>query len=314
MGKYFFLNSHFRNFIKFPKTKYTIKILCDDPFEPFIHQQCFNFGIFNNVKYVTSGNADLIIVLNKFHKIENYVNDGIPIFLWLIEPPDYIDLYIRNVNLNIFDKIFTSKYLYGIDSCKQIITPPFVHWHHAYNSKSRFLYNGILPFKNLIHNNIKNKLEKVFILDSHINNIPGHQLRINFIESITNLNFDLYGSPLWNNHNLYKDKLNSFKFNIQEKYKYSLVIENQYDDIYWSEKITDSYLANSFPIYYGSKSIKDFFPEGSYYSLNNLSPTATDLNYLLSNVNDIIDNEALFEARNLVLFKYNIFNIFSNLL
>jgi len=313
MHKYFFLHSFLRNYIKFPKSKYIIKILCNDSFEPFIHQQCNNHGIFNNVKFVTSGSSDLIIVLNKYNNIVRYANKGIPIYLWLIEPPDYLDLYTQNNNLIIYDKIYTCKYLTNVTKDKQVITPPFVHWHHAYNSRTNYIFNGYLPFNTLLKNKIyKNKAEKVFILDSHINNISGHASRIKFIESIENFNFDLYGSKLWKSHSRYQGQLLNFKLITQQKYKYSLVIENQLDKIYWSEKITDSFLANSFPIYYGSDSIKDYFPQRSFYKLDDLQLTNTD--YLYKNIRDLVDLRSLEEARDLVINKYNIFNIFSNLL
>jgi len=315
MRKYFYFNSKIRNTLNFPKTQYKIKILCNDRFEPFIHQQCFRFGIFNNVKFITDGPADLIIVLNKYDKIDEHYDTKVPIYLWLIEPPDYLDLYTTGINISCYDKIFTCKFLSGISTSRQIITPPFVHWHHAYNSKSRFLFNGFMPFNFLLNNKTKSiKKEKVFILDSHINNIPGHLHRINLIENINSEKFDLYGSILWAKHNLYKGQLNTFKYNTQEKYKYSLVIENQQDKIYWSEKITDSFLANSFPLYFGSESINSFFPEGSFIRINDLIKSGSDINFLLDNVDDIIDLDSLNEARNLVLFKYNIFNIFSNII
>jgi hypothetical protein len=315
MRKYFYLNSKIRNILNFPKSKFKIKILCNDRFEPFIHQQCFKFGIFNNVQFITEGPADLIIVLNKYDKIDEHFEKGVPIYLWLIEPPDYLELYTNGINFSCYDKIFTCKYLSCISISKQIITAPFVHWHHAYNSKSRFLYNGFMPFNYLLNNKPKTKKnEKVFILDSHINNIPGHLFRINMIENINNKKYDLFGSILWEKHKLYKGQLNTFKYNTQEKYKYSLVIENQQDKIYWSEKITDAFLASSFPLYFGSESINSFFPAGSLIRINELVKTGSDIDYLFNNINDIIDLKALDEARNLVLFEYNIFNIFSKMI
>jgi hypothetical protein len=313
MHKYFYLNSNIRTLLRYPKSIATIKILCNDRFEPFIHQQCFENGIFNKVKFVTTGSADLIIVLNKYDNLEKHVDNDTPIYLWLIEPPDYLDLYTSKINFDFYTKIFTCKKLIGVPSHKQIITPPFVHWHHAYSSKSRFLRNGYMPFNYLIANlNSTKKNDKVFILDSHINNIPGHQQRINLIANINNSNFDLYGSDLWKNHNLYKGQLKNFKYKLQQQYKYSLIIENQVDHVYWSEKITDSFLANSFPLYLGSESINSFFPERSFYRINDSANFNSDILFLLNNIEDLIDVKSMNEARDLVLYKYNIFNIFSN--
>jgi hypothetical protein len=313
MNSYFFFQSCISNLIKPSKGKFIIKILCNESFEPFIRQQSNN-GIFNNVKFVTSGKSDLIIVLNKYNYINKYANKGIPIYLWLIEPPDYLTMYTENYDLSVYEKIYTCKFLVNVSKDKQVITPPFVHWHHAYNSRTNYFKNGIMSFSNLVnHNTYKNKANKVFILDSHIKNIIGHSSRIAFIDNIKNINFDLYGSKLWKSHTRYKTMLNNFKLITQEKYKYSLVIENQLDDIYWSEKITDSFLANSFPIYYGSNSIKEYFPDGSYYNFNILENSTSDIDYLYKNVMDFVNITSMQEARELVIYKYNILNIFSNL-
>jgi hypothetical protein len=318
MNKYFFLDSSIRNFINsISKKRKIIKILCNDRFELFIHQQCNSLlGIYNNVQFVTKGDCDLIIVINKFDFIEKYVNLGIPIYLWMIEPPDYLKLYIQDEKLHFYDKIFTCSQLENIPLEKQIITPPFVHWHHAYNSKSRFIKNGYLPFYNVFDFNFSNeKVEKIFLLDSHINNIPGHQERIDFIDSLSDFNLiNLYGSTKWSHHHRYKSELPSFKFNIQKKYKYSLIIENQKDKIYWSEKITDTFLALSFPIYYGSSSISEYFPNNSYIELPKLYKNYLHFEQYFLEMKSSLSIDKLIESRNLVLHDYNLLNVLSKLI
>ena len=159
---------------------------------------------------------------------------------------------------------------------------------------------------------ISTKLNKIFIVDSHINNIPGHHERIKLISKLNKSYFDLFGSILWGNHTLYKGQINDFKYLKQQDYKYSLIIENQHDNIYWSEKITDSILAYSFPFYYGSESINTFFPEGSFYNIKNLDTTTSEIDYVLKNINDFVNLDSIKESRDLILYKYNMLNIFSN--
>ncbi len=317
MSKYFFFPSPVRRALTIGTKLKRIKILCNDRFEPFIHQQCPSvLGIYNDVQFVTNGPCDLIIVLNKFDRAYQFAGRGIPIFLWLIEPPDYLQLYTEHADISFFEKIFTCRILPGFPVEKQVITPPFVHWHHAYSSKSRFLKHGYLPYSELVRDLSKNdKVNKIFLIDSYINNIAGHQDRINFVNSLKDSKFiDLYGSYKWDVHPRFVDSITSFKYNIQKKYLYSLVVENQKDEIYWSEKITDSFLAFSYPIYFGSQQITNFFPGSSLINLPELFRDYKDFEKFFASAKDLLKEESLVEARNLVLNDYNLFNILSKLI
>ena len=90
-------------------------------------------------------------------------------------------------------------------------------------------------------------------------------------------------------------------------YRYSLVIENGSTDYYFSEKISDSLMCWTMPIYYGCKQIHTFLPEGSYINIDinstNLTKTIKDIidsNYAEKNI------ENLKKARTLIMNKYNI--------
>ena len=45
--------------------------------------------------------------------------------------------------------------------------------------------------------------------------------------------------------------------------KYTLAIENTSEPHYFSEKITDAFLCNTMPIYFGAPNIFEYFPKNS---------------------------------------------------
>jgi hypothetical protein len=84
----------------------------------------------------------------------------------------------------------------------------------------------------------------------------------------------------------------------------SICIENSSQLNYFTEKITDALLAWCMPLYWGCPNIGDFFPEGSYRLIDIENPDS---------VSDLINKpitpseiDAMHEARNLILNKYNI--------
>jgi hypothetical protein len=92
-------------------------------------------------------------------------------------------------------------------------------------------------------------------------------------------------------------------------YKYHVVIENGCFRDYWTEKISDAFLANAFPFYVGCPNLKDFFPESSFMELD-----INDLNGAYEKIKFAIDNDYYEHsissraiARDLCLNKYNLF-------
>jgi hypothetical protein len=81
---------------------------------------------------------------------------------------------------------------------------------------------------------------------------PGHQARQRFLEHISgNIQFDLFGRG----YAFLDDKWDGLA-----PYRYSFVIENHQNELYWTEKIMDCFLTWTMPIYFGARRITDFFP------------------------------------------------------
>ena len=147
------------------------------------------------------------------------------------------------------------------------------------------------------------RMDKACIVASNKSNTPGHKERMAFLNRILEekLDFiDIYGTGF----TPVGDKLELFS-----KYKYVIALENCQYHNYWTEKLADTYLAGSYPFYYGCPNIKDYFPENAYtpININNYEET-------IETIKSLID-ENLYEkrlvdvcaAKELVLDKYNYF-------
>ena len=174
--------------------------------------------------------------------------------------------------------------------------------------KNNILFHGALPWhinkdydflSNLTLDNLK-KENKISWITSNKNTTKGHMQRMNFLDRIKDLDFvHLYGRGI-------KDI--DDKWDALYDAKYSIAYENFSNDYYWTEKISDAFLAFSMPIYVGCKKISDFFPEKSYIQID---PNDKHIKLFFK---DLIKSntfeerkEYISEARNLILEKYQLF-------
>ena len=131
----------------------------------------------------------------------------------------------------------------------------------------------------------------------------GHRKRIAFVRGLRRhfgAKIDVFGRGL----NEVQDKWDAIA-----RYKYHIVLENSSYADYWTEKLSDAYLAGAYPLYYGCPNILDYFPKVSLTSIDINQPQAA-----LSTIEETIQknqyeksiNEIML-ARNLVLDEYNLF-------
>ncbi|MDX1925222.1 MAG: glycosyltransferase family 10 [Pirellulaceae bacterium] len=92
-------------------------------------------------------------------------------------------------------------------------------------------------------------------------------------------------------------------------YKYHLVLEGDHSDHFMSEKLPDTFLGWSYPLYFGGNEAYHRFPEGSFTAIDIYQPE-TALN-VIRNVlaSDTYEQslDRITEARNCVLTKHNLF-------
>ncbi len=105
------------------------------------------------------------------------------------------------------------------------------------------------------------------------------------------------------------------KWDAIASYKYHVALENSRIANYWTEKLSDSFLADAFPFYWGCPNIGDFFAADSYQAINLYDPaSAVDL------IARMVDEDAYGRtvaaratAREAVLHRYNFFAVISDI-
>jgi hypothetical protein len=165
--------------------------------------------------------------LKKFHLYPNKKKYG-----WIIEPPS-IDasqyIFAKN-NSDKFEKIFTYSRELLEFSKKFEFVPVGMCW---VSEDDRKIYE-------------KNKL--VCTISSFKKMTLSHNFRHQIIKKIKNI--DVYGNGYYPIEN---------KVDVLKDYMFSVVVENQKMDYFFSEKIIDCFVTGTIPIYYGCPSINRFF-------------------------------------------------------
>ena len=131
----------------------------------------------------------------------------------------------------------------------------------------------------------------------------GHVDRLRFIRQLT----DRYGSRV----EVYGHGFRDFadKWDVLAPYKYHIAIENSCTEYYWTEKLADCYLAETFPLYHGCTNIADYFPRESYepVDIRNFEQAAAIIDKTLDSDRYEQSRRSLVEAKELVLGRYNLF-------
>ena len=133
-----------------------------------------------------------------------------------------------------------------------------------------------------------------------------HQHRTNFITKLLQQypDIDTYGAV---GNNIIDQSTRDYVF---INYSKSICIENCAQANYFTEKFTDCVLSWCLPIYWGCPNISDFFPEDSF-RLIDINDVSSAIDIISSPVTEK-EIDALREARELILNKYNIWQCVSN--
>lgn len=138
----------------------------------------------------------------------------------------------------------------------------------------------------------------------------GHVDRIRFVERLK----ERYGDKI----DIFGRGYNGFedKCDVITPYKYHIVIENSRAKYYWTEKLSDSFICESYPIYYGCTNIDEYFPEGSYSTIdiNDFEGSVKVIDELLANDAYEKAKPLLKECKDKVLDEYNLFNYLARIM
>lgn len=131
---------------------------------------------------------------------------------------------------------------------------------------------------------LPNKNKLISMVSSSNSFLPGHQFRLSVLNQVKSF-VDIYGRGF----NFIENKDDGIK-----DYFYSIAIENDNTDNYFSEKLIDCFMLCTIPIYWGCNYAYEVFDKRGMISLNSY----TDLNelkkldksYYYDNIDSVVEN------------------------
>lgn len=159
---------------------------------------------------------------------------------------------------NVFDYIINN-----LDLCKKKFNKIFTYDENLISlDKEFFCYSPAgsnIPWTPVEDFGIHKKTKLISFLCSSNSMTPGHMYRLSWAERLKD-KVDMYGgacgSQIIGGHYYYHHRKKTEAMN---DYMFSITIENNNTDCYFTEKITDCFVNGVVPIYYGSKNIVKHF-------------------------------------------------------
>lgn len=271
-------------------------------------------GIWKNIIGVnTINDCDYIIVLDNLDN--NLISMGERNFVSLIGNIDKI-IYFQRENTTILNKC--NKNWFQINLLPKL--------KHNYSYEDNYFYTFTTAhFLNKTYDELKameypNKIHNLSCIVSNKSFGSTYEDRKNFIKKYSKKypnSIDIYGKG-WDNElgNNYKGELGSYhqssdnntsKLDGLLPYNYSICLENYPNEKITSEKITDCILCWCLPIYSGTSVTNKCYPNDSFKLINIKNEDTYEYVNNISKFDITKKNiDALREARNLILDKYNI--------
>lgn len=274
-----------------------LKIRFSFPYEnfPILRQLPDDFSVVNGVEFYINPEKeedfyDFYIVYNNINSTEEVINCNPKNTLLIIGEPPSIDTFdnrfVRQFNHVItVDKNLKHKNLHQ--------SPLHLPW---YINKD---YNYLKS-----HSQARHKNKKISIFSSTKTMTTGHKKRLRFalkLKATFKDKVDLFGKGL--------QEIND-KWDGLSSYEFSLAIENSIFKNYFTEKITDCFLSETVPLYYGCPNIDDYFHKESLIKID-----IDDFSNTKKVIEKIIEDEIsydefypyLIESKERCLNNYNIF-------
>jgi hypothetical protein len=146
------------------------------------------------------------------------------------------------------------------------------------------------------------KRAQLSVIASAKRGTAGHRARLEFIENLAKapgLQLDRFGRGI---------RSIDDKWDAIAPYQFHIVMENSQHPHYWTEKLTDCYLAYAFPIYWGAPNIHEYFPESALLQIDISDPPAA-----IERLREFVTTHRyedllphIIEARGRVLDRYNL--------
>ena len=209
--------------------------------------------------------------------------------------------------------VYPKKYLnqFGmVCTCQEKTKHPNIHfgpailpWFVGYKEIEDSVYKYTKDYNAFKNEKAEKKEKLISVITSNKAFTNGHIKRIKFVERLK----EYYGDKL----DVFGRGFQDFddKWDVLAPYKYHIVIENSSQDYYWTEKLSDCFLCDTYPFYYGCTNVEDYFPKESLtqIDINNFEKTIAIIDKAIANDTYEKAQDALAESKNLVLDKYNMF-------
>ncbi|MCQ2228910.1 MAG: glycosyltransferase family 10 [Bacteroidales bacterium] len=246
---------------------------------------------------------DIVVVRNKYLKKKRSFNVSPHCTLLMISEPRSVMRFTKRY-CNQFGMVYSCQE--NIEHDNVVYGPALLPWFvgvENISGKSRYTmnYEDVAASK-------PEKSKLISVITSSKAFTHGHQDRLVFVARLK----ARYGDSL----DVYGRGLKEFndKWDVLAPYKYHIAIENSSSRYYWTEKLSDCYLAGCYPIYYGCKNIGDYFEEGAFNKID-----IKDFDGACDIIDKVIIDdlygkrtEQLKESKVKVMEDYNMFRIIAN--
>lgn len=264
--------------------------------DPIIRQTSKSLGIWDNIKFEINNNCtecDYWLIAEDIPSIQLQKVRTKGCILITTEEVS-IKTYDRNY-LNQFDLIITSR---ADINGRNVIKSHYLNWWFIGKNYDELLETTF------------EKSKDISIISSNLTTTEGHKLRFAFVNKLIGHfkdKIDVYGKGF----NYVEDK-----FYAIAPYKYSIAIENSSIKDYFTEKLVDCYLCNTYPIYYGAPNIENYFKNDTLLKLNILDykDSINKIEELLASTTYEAKLNSIVEQKNLILNKLQFFPTVSDIL
>ena len=190
-----------------------------------------------------------------------------------------------------------------IDHPNPVLQQSGLPWHVGRRQKGHVNMGFTKDYDELKAITSIEKTKMISVVSSSKTMTDGHRQRVDFalrLKSHFGDKIDLFGRGL----NEIEDKWDALV-----DYRYHVAIENSEVNHYWTEKISDAFLAGCHPIYHGCPNIADYFSPGSFtlIDINDQDRAIATIEACIEQDRYTSSRRLIWESREKVLDQYNLF-------
>jgi len=195
-----------------------------------------------------------------------------------------------------------------IDHPNPILQQSGLPWHVGRRQKGHINLGFTKDYDELKAITSIDKTKMISVVSSSKTMTDGHRQRVDFtlrLKSHFGDKIDLFGRGL----NEIEDKWDALA-----DYRYHVAIENSEVNHYWTEKISDAFLAGCHPIYHGCPNIADYFSPGSFtlIDINEPEKAIATIESCIEEDRYTLSRQLIWESREKVLDQYNLFPLIAD--